>query len=298
MGFLKTFLIPLFLLAWAGTAMSADVMAILSVKVKPYGEALEGFKSACGCSIVEIDISNSNLQDLKKNIRDKRPPLLFAVGLEALDLLESFNDIPIVYSMALNSQALSKGKKNITGVGWEIHPDKLFETLRHISPDINRIGIAFDPRNTSQLLEMTWLSAKPLGLKLIARRVYESKGVPDLIKGMLGLIDSYWMIPDLAVNSPENVRFLMDFSIANNIPVFTFSEKFVEMGALMALKPEIIDMGRQAGEMASRILAGAKPEAMAPANPRKIDLIVNLETARKMGITFNSNILQQARVMK
>lgn len=293
-----TFLIPLFLLAWAGTALSADVMAILSVKVKPYGEALEGFKSACGCSIVEVDISSSNLQDLKKNIRDKRPPLLFAVGLEALELLESFNDIPIVYSMALNSQALAKGRKNITGVGWEVHPDKLFETLQHISPEINRIGMAFDPRNTAQFLEALWTSAKPLGVRLVARKVYEPRNAPDLIKGMLGTIDSYLMIPDLAVNSPENVRFLMDFSIANNIPVFTFSEKFVEMGALMALKPEIIDMGRQAGEMASQILSGTKPDTITPANPRKIELIVNLETARKIGITFNSNILQQARVMK
>lgn len=289
---------PLFLLAWAGTAGAADVMALLSLKIKPYSEALEGFKAACGCAVEEIDVSNANLRDIKKNIREKKPPLVYAVGLEALDLLESVDDTPIVYSMSVNSQALAKGKKNITGAGWEIPPGKLLEAVRNISPEINRIGVAFDPRSSTQFLESAWLSAKQLGIKLIARKIYEPQTAPGLIKGMLGMIDSYWMIPDLTVNTPDNIRFLMDFFAANNIPVLSFSERFVDMGALMAVKPDAVDMGRQAGEMASRILSGAKPDSIAPADPRKIVIIVNQETARKLGITFNGDILQRARVMK
>lgn len=300
MRHLKIIFISLLLLAWSGIGIadSAEVMALFTLRIKPYQDALEGFKAGCGCVPDAIDVSETSQQDLKEKIRAKRPSLLFVVGMETLEILQYINDIPIVYAMVLNAIPFVHGEGNITGVSLEVPSEKHFEALKNISPEIKRLGMAFDPRNSTQYLEQAWVAAKSNGITLVARRVYEPPKAPGLIKEMLGMVDAYWMLPDLTMNNPATVKFLMDFSMANNIPIITFSDKFVGMGALMALTPDSVDMGRQAGEMAHQILSGTKAGDIPPASPRKIGLMINLETARKMGITFNADILQRAGVIK
>ena len=63
------------------------------------------------------------------------------------------------------------------------------------------------------------------------------------------------VLPDITVITPETIEFLLLFSLENRIPVFTFSEKYVESGALMSIIIDAFDIGCQAGEMAKAIQA-------------------------------------------
>jgi len=101
---------------------------------------------------------------------------------------------------------------------------------------------------------------------------------------MKDTIDVFWMLPDLTVITPETVEFLLLFSFENKIPLFTFSEKYVEMGAFLSMDIDAFDMGRQAGEMASEILAGEDVKKIEQTYARKAIVSTNLLIARKLGI--------------
>ena len=89
----------------------------------------------------------------------------------------------------------------------------------------------------------------------------------------------------------------MLFSIENRIPVFTFSEKFLEMGALISLNIDASDLGKQAGEMAKEILSGKDIRNIPGADARKIVLSINSKAAKKLGITINDEIVNKAIIV-
>ena len=92
------------------------------------------------------------------------------------------------------------------------------------------------------------------------------------------------MLPDLTVVTPESLEFLLLFSFENNIPIFTFSEKYVELGAFMSIDIDAVDIGRQAGEMALEILAGQEAQNIEQAYARRALISTNVMIARKLGI--------------
>lgn len=105
------------------------------------------------------------------------------------------------------------------------------------------------------------------------------------------------MLPDTSVISSETIEFLILFSIENRIPVFTFSEKFVEMGALISLNIDAYDLGKQAGEMAKEILSGKDIRNIPGSDARKIVLSINSKAAKKLGITINDEIVNKAIIV-
>ncbi len=114
---------------------------------------------------------------------------------------------------------------------------------------------------------------------------------------MKGEINAYWMLPDLTVVTPETVELLFLFSIENRIPVITFSNKYLEMGALMSFDIDTRDIGKQAGETANNILSGMDVKNMKMTDARKINININRKTAKKLGITMNERMFGNERLM-
>ena len=115
---------------------------------------------------------------------------------------------------------------------------------------------------------------------------------------MKGLINALWMLPDLTVVTPETFKFMLLSSFQNNIPLISFSEKYVEMGALMSLNIDEYDIGRQAGEMAGKFFSGTALDHIQKTDARNAKLTINKKTAEKLGITINSKILKKARIIE
>jgi putative ABC transport system substrate-binding protein len=150
---------------------------------------------------------------------------------------------------------------------------------------VSKIGVLYDPNNLTKFVRQAADAARPLGLELVTREVRAPREVPGALLRLRGEIDAFWMLPDPSVVSPETMEFFVLFSGENRIPLVTFSRKYVDMGALLALEVDPFDMGMQAGEMANRLLQGTDIRVIPRVDARKIVQWVNPSVARRLGFS-------------
>ncbi len=292
-------LITSFLLIRGCPACAMDIAVIQSCRIKPYEDALRGFKSVRGGKFNEMTFHELDIGgDVQWEIRRLHPDLILAIGIDALAKAKTVRNIPIIYIMVLNPDLFVQGARNVTGVCMNIPPEKHFSVIRKTLPGIRRIGLLYDPRRNEVYVKKALSSAKAHGFELIAKEAYKAKDVPRLLEHLKGKIDLLWVLPDITIVTPETVSIMLLYSVEKKIPVHIFSGKYLEMGALTSLEPDPFDMGRQAGEMALKILSGTRVSEIAGTDAANPILSVNTKVAKKLDITVNADALRKARVIR
>jgi hypothetical protein len=89
-------------------------------------------------------------------------------------------------------------------------------------------------------------------------------------------------------------QILADFAVKNRVPAITASREFAEGGGLMSYGPEISDLFRRAAGQVDKILKGAKPADLPVEQPTKFELVINLKTAKALGLTIPPSVLLRA----
>jgi putative ABC transport system substrate-binding protein len=87
---------------------------------------------------------------------------------------------------------------------------------------------------------------------------------------------------------------LAEFAARRRVPSIHFAKEFVEAGGLMSYGPNTTDMYQRAAILVDKILKGAKPADLPVEQPTKFDLVINLKTARALGLTIPPSLLQRA----
>lgn len=294
----KILSIVLFLLLVQGVAEAEQtIVAVQSIRVAPYEQAVTGFQSMCGARIQRIVLSELAGADVVDRIKGIKPDMVLAIGMGALSTVKEIKDMPLVYLMVLNPHAIISGRNNITGVNMTIPPDRQLTILRKALPGIKRIGLVYDPKRTGSFVREARNAAKGVGITLVAMEIQSPREVPSSLHAMKGTIDILWMIPDLTVITPETLELLLLLSLEDSTPILTFSEKYVELGALLSIGIDAFDIGRQAGQMANAILSASNGGGMKPVDAQKAVISVNLKVARKLGIRIDEKIVGNARVV-
>jgi putative ABC transport system substrate-binding protein len=161
----KIFILSLFFILCHGLAEAGqEILAVQSIRVAPYEEAIKGFESACNVKLQRLVISDLQGRDVVKKIREIRPDLVLAIGMDALLRVKRIKNIPIVYLMVLNSQSMLAGE-NITGVSMNIPQEKQLTALLQILPDLKNIGLLYDPDRTGHLAKSAQDAAGKTGIK-------------------------------------------------------------------------------------------------------------------------------------
>ena len=297
---MNKFLLPIILAHFLlpPAALAGDLLVIQSMAIKPYNEALQGCRSVCKARMRKITSSELSEDELLAQVRAIEPSLILAIGQDALTKVDGIRDVPIIYLMVLNPQHLIRENGNITGVSMNIAPERQLTMLRQILPRAVKIGLLFDPAKSGSYVARARDAAVSLDFSLLAKVVHNSREALAAIDGMKGKIDALWLLPDTTVVTPTTIDLLLLSTIENRTPLLTFSEKYAEKGALLSLEVDPSDVGRQAGDMANRILAGAEVKSIAREDARGSRMTVNLIVANKLGITINGNVIKQARVIK
>ncbi len=295
----KTFIIlTSLLLLTAAVSGAQDVVVVKGYNIPPYDEAVKGFKAACGCAFTELVSSEMEEDTAIREIKKLRPAVVFAVGTEALSLVKALRTVPIVYAMVPDSQLPPPKEKNASGVSMNLSPERYLGELKKVLPGTRRVGMAFDPAKTGQYAKKAIFDAQSAGITLIAKEVHGPRDVLAAIEKMKNEIDVFWLLPDSTVVTPETIEYLFYFSFENRVPVLAFAEKYVHLGALMSLSIDVSDVGRQAGELARKALAGnSLQETSGPAIPEKTVLSINLRTAQKMSIPISKEIINNAKIV-
>jgi putative ABC transport system substrate-binding protein len=185
---------------------------------------------------------------------------------------------------------------NIAGVSLNIPVFMQFTNYTNVVRNLKKIGVIYDEKKTGDIIKEAKVEAEKIGIELAAIPVSSQKAVAEALKTLLEQkIDALWMVPDETVVTPASFQFLQRETARNKLPLLAVSEIFVEKGALASLSVDYKDMGRQAGEIANRIIKDRQllthVKTVAPA---KLNLAVNLETARQLGTAVNEEVIKSA----
>jgi putative ABC transport system substrate-binding protein len=99
-------------------------------------------------------------------------------------------------------------------------------------------------------------------------------------------------IPTALITTQQ--RQVLDFALKNRLPAMYPASEFVEAGGLMSYAPNYEDLWRRAADFADKILKGTKPADLPVEQPKKFDFLVNLKTAKQIGLTIPQKMLERA----
>jgi putative ABC transport system substrate-binding protein len=212
------------------------------------------------------------------------------------------NQIPIVFMggsdpVALGLvQSLARPGGNITGTA-DLDVDlapKRMEIFRELIPGLKRLLLPYDATNAYAATQLLVYrdAARRLGLTLVERPVRtEEEARAALGKVRTGEVDGILAPRFLSLNIPG---FVFDAAQSQRIPAMYHGQFFVERGGLAAYSAADRELGRQAARLVDKILKGAKPGDLPVQQPTKFDLVINLKTARELGLTVPPSVLLRA----
>jgi len=172
---------------------------------------------------------------------------------------------------------------------------KLLELLKQAVPDVSRVALLVktDDRAKNDRLKAAGVAARALGVQLQvveARSPAEfDRAFSDMTRARAGAL----AVLPTPMFTDERTR-LVDLAAKNRLPtMFPYSE-FVDAGGLMAYGPNLADLTRRAATYVDKILKGAKPGDLPVEQPTKFELVINLKTAKALGLTISPALLQRA----
>ncbi|MCG2711806.1 MAG: ABC transporter substrate-binding protein [Candidatus Omnitrophica bacterium] len=287
-----------------------NLIIIKSRDITPYNEAVAGFMEALNqngykegkdlhCVYYSMDTQKDI--DIISEIKAKTPDLLLTLGSEAAKFISAeIKDIPGVFSMVLFPvenkivKNMESPGNNFSGASMNIPVEIQFRMIKKVIPGAKNIGVMYDPDKSSRLIEEAKKAALQTNIELVALEVHSAKDVPGQFRNLIRQIDVLWTIADNTVLSRESMKFILSQTLEKKIPCFGISKPMVVAGALLALDCDFHDIGRQSGEIACKILEGAKPGKLPVSVSRNQRLILNLKTAKWLGLQIAEDILKNA----
>jgi putative ABC transport system substrate-binding protein len=201
-------------------------------------------------------------------------------------------------------ESLARPGGNVTGITAltrELRGKRL-ELLKEAVPKLARVAVLYDPANPVNLYEVKeLLPADARALKL-SIQPWEIRAVDDFEKVFAGLNkqppDGLYAITSGGVMRPNQKR-IAGFALKSRLPSMSSSEVFVDAGGLMSYGADDADRYRRVAIYVDKILKGAKPADLPVEQPTKFELVINLKTAKEMGLAIPQRVLLKAdRVIK
>ena len=162
---------------------------------------------------------------------------------------------------------------------------KRLELLREILPNLRRLAILTNIDNPGAMLEVNAVRAlvRSLGLELVTPDVRRPEDIASAFESLKDRVEAFYVIADPFITT-NRIR-INTLALRARMPTLHTNREFVEVGGLMSYGPNIMDLFRRAAELVDKILRGAKPGDIPVEQPTKFDLVINLTTARALGLT-------------
>ncbi len=244
------------------------------------------------------------ISDLVADLVHHKVDVIVTAGTaQAQAIQQATTTIPIVLAVSGDPvgtglvASLARPGGNITGLSM-ISPElsgKRLELLKEAAPKVGRVGVLWDslvPDNTLDF-KTTQLAARALGLKL---QSLEVRGVEDL-EGAFSVtvkqrLNALVVIGGGVVNSHQ--KRILAFEAKNRLPAMHEQLWFAEAGGLMAYGVNFPDLFRRSATYVDKILKGRKPADLPVEQPKKFEFVINLKTAKQIGLTIPPNVLARA----
>ncbi|MFO1325142.1 MAG: ABC transporter substrate-binding protein [Burkholderiales bacterium] len=232
-----------------------------------------------------------------------KPDVIYATGPAAIRAAwEATRSIPIV-ALDLESNPVSAGWArsfarpggNLTGLFLD-HPGiatKWLELIKAVAPASRRVGLVWDPgTGPAQLMAAQAVAPKfafeTTVIEIRSKDELETSLAAGVKAGARALV--MLSSPLVSTSAPE----LAGFAAKNRVPMISPFRRFAEAGGLMAYGPDFDDFRRRSASYIDKILKGAKPGNLPIEQPTKFEFVINLKTAKALGLTIPASVLAAA----
>ena len=220
----------------------------------------------------------------------------------ALAAKQATSAIPIVFVAAGDPVAvglvasLARPGSNITGVSNQTKDiaSKRAELLREAVPDLHRLAILANVGNPAAVLEMGEVqrAASTLGVEITTSEIRLAQDITPAFEALKGRADAIYVVID-ALTTSNQLRINI-LALGARLPTMYGSRVQVSEGGLMSYGANFPDLFRRGAEFVDKILRGEKPGDIPVEQPTKFDLVINLTTAKALGLIIPETLLARA----
>ena len=211
--------------------------------------------------------------------------------------------IPIVMAAATDPvktglvASLARPGGNVTGVtsgGGELS-GKSLELLKELAPAVTRVAVLWNPENpgNAPLFTQTQAAARALGLRLQSLEVRASGELESAFAAMIKERPGALLVLHELVFFNQRKR-IVDLAAQQRVPAMYERREYVDVGGLMSYGVNFRDNFRRAATYVDKILKGAKPADLPVEDPTRFELVINLNTAKALGLTIPQSIFIRA----
>jgi putative tryptophan/tyrosine transport system substrate-binding protein len=210
--------------------------------------------------------------------------------------------IPIVFAAAGDPvgtglvASLARPGGNITGLSIQQTDlaSKRLEMLREVLPGLRTVAILVNIGSPNSVLEMgeAQAAARTLGLAVVTSEVQRAEDIAPAFDALKSRADGLYVCSSPLL-STNRIR-INSLALGVRLPTMHGLRAFTEAGGLMSYGPNLPDLFRRAAELVDKILRGTKPGDIPVEQPTKFDLVINLTTAKALGLTIPPTLLALA----
>jgi putative ABC transport system substrate-binding protein len=225
--------------------------------------------------------------------------LIAAGGTAVPAVKQATSAIPIVFTLAPDPvrdglvASLARPGGNVTGLSTQSTDlaGKRLELLREILPGIRRLGIIANGSNSQALFDMDEVrnSARKLAFDTSTLEIRRSDDIAPAIETLKGRAEGLYVVTDPFMNTHR--AHINTLALAARLPTMHGNRDYVEAGGLMSYAADYPDLFRRAGDYVDKILRGAKPADLPVEQPTKFELVINLKTAKTLGLDVPPTLL-------
>jgi len=218
----------------------------------------------------------------------------------ALAAKNATRTIPIVFAAVADPitagliDSLARPGGNITGFTEipEGLAGKRLELLKETIPKLSRVAVLWNPQNpgNAQQWKESQLPARELGLQLHSMEVSSADKYENAFKEAAKARSGALAVAQDSL-AGSNLKLIADLAIKNRLPAIYPRGEFVDDGGLMSYGPDPDETSRRVAAMVDKILKGTKPADIPVEQPTKIEFMINLKTAKQIGLTIPPNVL-------
>ena len=234
---------------------------------------------------------------------ERKVDVILAVSAPAVTAARSATTTTPIVAFDLESDPIGSGLINsfsrpggqVTGVFFDFpeFSKKWLELLKEAMPQLSSIAVLWDPATGPMQMKGVEIAGKEMNVKL---EIVEVPGLPNLDDAILTAsskrVDAILMLssPVFGTN-PERIAGL---TVGVRLPAVTLFPDFARAGGLMAYGVNPPNIFRQGAAIVAKVLRGSKPADVPAELPAKFELVINLKTAKRLGIVFPTSILLRA----
>ena len=242
------------------------------------------------------------LPSLAAELVQLQPNVILAIGGDVAPIAKRFNQtIPLVFVSSADPEqlglvaSLSRPGGNATGVTLlqDALASKRLELLREAAPQISRVAFLWNPDHPDNEQREAQRAAQALGVQLHLVEVRSSDDFESAFRAANNAgIDSLYVVSSR--QTVLNIKRIVEFAAQNRLPLAGGWGAWAKEGGLFSYGPDGVNMARRAANYIDRILKGAKPADLPVEQPAKFELIINLKTAKAVGLTVPHSLLSRA----